>query len=352
MIPIRNIYYMLSYSFSILRENGYKSIAAEKFKNTADICAAILIKAISLQLKKGMIREYESITELCILPRGKIEISDTIKTMNLKNPHIVCTYDEFSLNSYLNRIIKTTVEKLIGADISASRKKTLKKLILYFSNVNLINPGSINWNTINIYKNQTDNLIITICYLIVNGLIQTTSDGNIKMLDYFDEQRMCRLYEKFILGYYRKEFPELNACAAKIKWQIDGEGCAVLPDMRSDIMLSDKSGKNILIIEAKYYSKITSIRYGKHILNSNNIYQIFAYVKNKEYELMKKPHNSVSGMLLYARTDDEVLPDADCNMSGNMISIKTLDLNSDFEKISSQLNLIAERLKQGEMIQS
>ena len=44
MIPIRNIYYMLSYAFQVLNEQGYRKIATEQFHNVADLCAAILIK--------------------------------------------------------------------------------------------------------------------------------------------------------------------------------------------------------------------------------------------------------------------------------------------------------------------
>ena len=54
MIPIQNIYYMLSYAFQVLQEQGYRSVAAENFQNTADLCAAILEKGVSSQLKRGL----------------------------------------------------------------------------------------------------------------------------------------------------------------------------------------------------------------------------------------------------------------------------------------------------------
>ncbi|MEE1046352.1 MAG: 5-methylcytosine-specific restriction endonuclease system specificity protein McrC, partial [Clostridia bacterium] len=44
MIPIQNIYYMLSYAFQVLKEQGYKNVATEHFENMADLCAAILNK--------------------------------------------------------------------------------------------------------------------------------------------------------------------------------------------------------------------------------------------------------------------------------------------------------------------
>lgn len=64
MIPIKNIFYMLSYAFQVLNEQGFKSIETEKFENVADLCAAILAKGVSKQLKQGLGREYIEIHEI------------------------------------------------------------------------------------------------------------------------------------------------------------------------------------------------------------------------------------------------------------------------------------------------
>jgi len=53
---------------------------------------------------------------------------------------------------------------------------------------------------------------------------------------------------------------------------------------------------------------------------------------------------NVSGLLLYAKTDEDIVPDNDYIISGNRISVKTLDLNTDFSNISKQLNAIVEKL--------
>lgn len=50
MIPIQNIYYMLSYAFQTLQAENYKDLATENFHNTAELCAAILDKGIGIQL--------------------------------------------------------------------------------------------------------------------------------------------------------------------------------------------------------------------------------------------------------------------------------------------------------------
>ncbi len=102
-----------------------------------------------------------------------------------------------------------------------------------------------------------------------------------------------------------------------------------------------RRGGKVLIIDAKYYSHTTQMQYDIRTLHSGNLYQIFTYVKNKEAELSNVPHE-VSGMLLYARTDEAIQPNSSYLMSGNRISVQTLDLNCEFSELSDQLNRIAE----------
>ena len=329
---------MLSYAFQVLSEQGYKNIETEQFDNVAELCAAILSKGVSLQLKRGLGRDYiENSVSLSSL-RGRIEISESIKTRSMLKRQLICSYDDFSENSYMNRIIKTTMELLLHADIAKARKKELRKLLVFFGNVELLDIHTINWKIQYNRNNQTYRMLISICYLVVKGLLQTNTDGTTRLMDFLDEQRMCRLYEKFILEYYRKEFPQLSANASQIPWALDDSMGEMLPVMQTDIMLSHKS--RVLIIDAKYYSHTTQAQYDVRTLHSGNLYQIFTYVKNKEAELGDTPHE-VSGMLLYARTDETILPNNTYKMSGNRISVKTLNLDCDFDEIVSQLNQIA-----------
>ena len=338
MIPIKNLYYMLSYAFQLLNEQGYKNLATEDFKNAGDLCAAILIRGISYQLKRGLGREYISETDTISAIRGKIEITESIKNQSMIRSQMVCTYDEFSVDSPLNRIIKSTVMLLLKADITAQRKMDLRKLMVYFADVSLVDVHSINWAVNYNRNNQTYRLLITICHLVVKGLLQTKSDGSVKMMDFIDEQRMCRLYEKFILEYYRKHYyPQIKASASQIDWALDDGIGTMLPTMQSDIMLSCK--EKTLIIDAKYYAHTTQVQYDVHTLHSNNLYQIFTYVKNKATK-----GGEVSGMLLYAKTDEEIYPNNEYLMSGNKITVRTLDLNCDFEQIAAQLNGIADAI--------
>lgn len=328
---------MLSYAFQILNEQGYKQLLTEEFKNTADLCSAILVKGISLQIKRGLGKAYILQTKPLTAAKGKIDITASIKNPILIKKQLVCSYDEFSVNFYMNRIIRTTMELLLHSDISKIRKKELRKLFVFFSDVKPIKIKNIHWKIQYNRNNQSYQMLISICYLIINGLLQTNMDGTTKLMDFLDEKCMCRLYEKFILEYYKKEHPQIKTSASQISWDLDDDESDMLPVMQSDIMLQYQ--EKTLIIDAKYYSHTMQSQYDVHTIHSNHLYQIYTYVKNFD----KKRTGNVCGMLLYAQTDEKILPQKSYKISGNTIAVDTLNLDCDFAEIKNQLDTIVEK---------
>lgn len=339
MIPIQNIYYMLAYAFQALTPQGSCYVSAETFANTADLFAAILIRGISVQIKRGLTQEYISRTEPLATPKGQLNLTESVKTKSILRQRLVCTYDEFSINCKINQILKSTILLLMKANIAKERRRAMRKLLVYFEEVDTIPLSSVNWHMRFHRNNQSYRLLMGVCYLTAKGLLQSGQDGHVRVMDYLDEQRICRLYEKFILEFYRREYPQLSASASKIDWQLDDGMGDLLPEMRSDITLTQ--GNRVLIIDAKYYANILQMQFDVPKIHSANLYQIFTYVKNKEAELANGPHE-VSGMLLYAKTDTEMLPHQQYRMSGNRIAVQTLDLDCDFSEIAHQLGEIVE----------
>ena len=343
MIRVRNLFHMLAYAFSALTEQGYRAVAMEDFDNAVELCAAILERGVSLQLKRGLGQEYVNRSEARSSLRGKIEVTESVKSQAVWRRQLVCSYDEFSVDTTMNRVIKATVALLVRSDISKARKKSLKKLMVFFADVRDIDLHRVDWNMRFERNNRTYRMLMAVCWLVVKGLLQTQSDGATRMMDFFDEQRMCRLYEKFILEYFRREHPRLRASASFVEWALDDGMMDGLPAMRSDITLSARG--RVLIIDAKYYSATMQRNFDKRSVHSGNLYQIFAYVKNKQAVLERAGESvEVSGMLLYAATDEEVQPDVTYRMSGNQIGVRTLDLDRPFEEIRAQLDGIADML--------
>lgn len=338
-ILIRNVYYMLAYAFQELNQNHYEDIAKEDFEHIYDLFAEILYKGVSMQLKQGLCREYLAKQDTLPLIKGKIDINGTIKARLQRMQLVSCEFDELSEDNTLNRILKSTIEVLTGnANVKPKRKSELRSLLPFFSNVENINPKTIRWSMLS-YKrsNRSYRMLMNICYFIVDGTLLSTETGIYKMATFSDEH-MNRLFERFVLEYYRKHHKDIQANSEKLSWDIDDDkpvrGIEFLPSMQTDIVL--RKDDRVLIIDTKYYGEILKGQFDKKAVSNANMYQIFSYVKNMDTGNTGK----VSGMLLYAKTKDEMSEPVDSYINGNRILVQTLDLNQEFTAIKSHLDHI------------
>lgn len=279
-------------------------MAAEEFENIHDMFAAILGKGVASQLKQGLYREYILQEEELSVLRGKLNIQGTIRNKIQHKQKLSCEYDELSENNLLNQILKTTMQILVRQKtLKQEHKVVLKKNLVFFDNVDVIEPGQIKWDRIRYQKNnQSYRMLMNVCYLVITGLILSTDKGEVKLATFLDDRAMHSLYEKFILEYYRYHHPEYKANPDTIPLDIDDGMIEFLPAMVTDITL--KYGGRTLIIDAKYYAHTMQSQYDVQSIHSGNLYQVFTYVKN----LDKNNTGNVAGMLLYAKTQEQITP--------------------------------------------
>lgn len=342
-ILIQNIYYMLSYAFQVLQQTDYQCIAAESFDHVDDLFAAILLKGTARQLKQGLYREYVARNETLSVLRGKLDLPQTLRLRTQRRQQAACRYDELSEDNLYNQILKATLSLLLRDEqVSPIRRAGLRKFLFYFGTVSDLLPTRIPWKQLH-YQRSSRNyeMLMNLCYFVLHDMLQTTEDGRYKMASFSDE-RMARLYERFILEYYRQRHTYLTeARAAQIKWDLTGEQDAAalrfLPAMQTDIFL--RHHEKVLILDAKYYGQTLQRQFDKATLHSANLYQIYTYVKNQD----SSHSGNVAGMLVYAKTQESITPDCLFNMGGSQIGACTLDLNQDFRHITAQLDALAQR---------
>jgi 5-methylcytosine-specific restriction enzyme subunit McrC len=387
-IPIKNFYYMLSYSFGVLNQGGYAELGSEDFHNIYDLMSEILIKGIESQLKRGIYKEYIPFSEPLNVLRGKVIISDSIKLKTMSSNKLACSFDDFCSDNFLNQILKSTCFVLLkNKGVKDINRKKLKQLMMYFGEVKTLTIHSIAWSQVRYHKNNmTYKMLMNICFLVCEGLLVTEESGKYKFADYIKDKLMSSLYEKFVYEFFRKECPDLTvAYQQQINWQIteqdgiggkgipsvggidtagetrgegeknvsdagsefDGKVCDgdkdngdsgdgeysgnidLLPKMNTDISLT--KGNHRLIIDTKFYPDAMQKNYlgDKKTLISGNLYQIFAYVKNSEFK------GKVSGMLLYPTVEYDL--SERYRLGGNDVYIRTLDLSKEFVFIKEQL---------------
>ena len=340
MILIQNIYYMLAYAFNVLQEGHFCPVAQEDFEHVDALYAAILARGLADLLRRGVVRNYVNIQEDLAAPRGKIDMPDTLKRQLLRRQRVSCQYDAYIENIPANQILKATAMRLRRSpDVKAETKAELKRVLAYFQEIDEAKLADVRWDRLNMPRqNGYYSMLLTICRMAMQGKLLRPDAGGKRVASFEDTQAMSALYERFVRAYIARHFPELRVSAAYINWALElGSDEAYLPAMRTDITV--KGTKGMLIIDTKYYENMMQRHYDKLTQHSSNLYQMLAYIDNAQ----AASEQPVSGALLYARTDEEIVPDQRYLIRGKRLYVKTLNLNCDFKTIEAQIQkLIAE----------
>src|SRR5699024_645408 len=336
-ILIRNVYVMMAYAFRSLHSRNLESVTSESFDHLHDLLAEVLYRGVSTQIKRGLHHDYLPRTDTLTTVRGRIDVSRTASTRSMLRGQLVCQFDEYLPDTPHNRALKSVVALLIHrGEVQPSRRKALADLLPHLASVKEIRPTGVRWGDLNIHRaNANYRMLLGICELIVKGLLPTQESGKSKLWSWINDEAMNRLYERFILQYFKVHHPELSPHARQIPWGLDpsqSTGTGQLPVMQTDVTLTN--GYSELIIDAKYYRRsLQTGRGDKQTAHSHNLYQIATYVWNAN----TRRDGSVSGLLLYARTIHEEQPDIDIVIHGNRIGVQTLDLNLPWEVLRSRL---------------
>jgi len=331
MVRIRNIYHMLAYAFRSLNTGSASHMGSEEFENLHELFAEILIISMRKQLKRGLPRHYTCHQEELGNLRGKIDIQSSLRGMTMVRHHLMCEFDEFTEDTPGNRVIKCALTHLLRqGDVSSDRKHFLKFLRSSLSGVADVAYGKIP-------QQRTGGadyvMLVNVCCFLLDGLLMNTG-GGYTMREWLTDEAMSSLYERFLRAYFQRHYPHFHARAARIEWDMP-DVPQHMPEMRSDVYLSHND--KTLIIDAKFYNRTMAEHFGKKTYRSLHLYQIYTYVKNAD----RAKSGSVAGMLLYAKTGEDITPDSECVIGGNGISVKTLDLTRDFAGIRSQLETVA-----------
>ena len=338
-IPMRNIYYMLCYAWNVLDQSDRIFVGSEKFDNIYNLFARIYINGTNSLIKRGLNRYYIRESEAVSTLKGKINMADSQKEQTFFKGRMICEYDNFSENFKLNQIVKATVNILIKSPrLEFDLRKKLLKLRLYFSDIHDIRLSKDLFRSLRYNRNNYHyRMLINISQLIFQGLITNESDDEILFADFVRDTQMAKLYEKFVLNFYRSQLDEriYTVHAPKLKWNLDEvvseEELALLPEMRTDIAIENKKRNIQLIIDTKYYSQtlVSSNWTDIEKVRTAHLFQILAYVSNSEFS------GDIKGLLLYPTIKKEI--NADFPIGGKRIGISTLNLDAEWKSISDRL---------------
>jgi len=336
-IPIKNIYYLLSYAWNRLDERDRVAVDIDDKTELLDLFAKILINATKILLKRGIDRNYVERSEHVFGIKGKFEVSQTVKTSSMLSGRTVCTFDNYSENILLNQILVSTLWKLVKTKALDSQPKgNIKGLLWKLSGISRIELTARHFSAVKLNRNNSFyGFVVDVCKLIFENTLPSEDEGEWNFSDFTrNEHKMNQLFERFVFNFYKIEQEEFRVRRENIKWAFDSlvtDGLKYLPKMETDITL--ESGKRKIIIDAKYYRETMSSYFGGQKIKSANLYQIFSYLINQQTN--DQITQTATGILLYPTIEEEF--DLNYSFDDHIVRIKTINLNASWKEVDLTL---------------
>jgi len=340
-IPIENIYYLLCYAWNKLEEKDRVNISVGDNTELQDLFAKVLINAVRLLLKRGIDRNYIDHIETIAGVKGKVNISQTLKSNLLFKQKAICEFDDFSPNILTNQILVATINRLVRTKgLDSKLKDELFRLVKMLSDVQPITLSAAVFGQVKIHRNNHFyGFVINVCQIIYESTLPSEEPGRFKFSDFTrDERKMNQLFEAFVRNFYKIEQSKYRIVKKEsIQWQferVNQESGDYLPQMETDITLENDLEK--IIIDAKFHHETMTTHFDRERIKSANLYQLFSYLLNQRDASAK--NNQATGILLYPTIEKDY--DLNYQYQGHKIQIRTVNLNQHWRGVAARLKEI------------
>jgi 5-methylcytosine-specific restriction enzyme subunit McrC len=345
-IPIENVYYLLCYAWGHAEEADMVDVAElEGVEHVYDLLGTVLSEGTSRLLRRGLDRGYRELRHDVAGIRGKWDIGETAKTALRRRGRTACVFEELSHDVPHNRILKSTLRLLLR--LPKLDKRVRDKVRAVYDRLEGISQIRVDrhaFRQIQLDRNRRTYLfLLSVCALVHEESIASEHTGEARFRDFRDDYaKMWQLFEDFVKEFYVREQQEyrVNPGGRRIRWfGLDAatpEDRTLVPRMSADVILDGPSRR--IVLDAKFYLEALTHRFGKPKLKSGNLYQLLAYLRNREATTPPGPKHE--GILLYPVVDSPLA--ADVRLEGFRIQARGVDLGQAWRDVRhSMLDVLA-----------
>lgn len=258
-LPVSNIFGMLEYAYDLKSFELFKGqVGVETLNDLYEGLASILALRVLKRARKGLYCSYVDETEKLAFVRGRIRVADTLRSMILGSTTLCCEYEEHTADLNENRILLWTLFSL--------RKLDFNNLVFY-KNVKRAYQalaGSITLeekNAADCFDRKYDRLnddyqpMHMLCGVFLEHLGPGLLAGEGRFLPFM--LNMPELFELFVVQWLKKHLDERIYVDESYSMTIDesrlqGEEGQVKLKFKMDIVLRDKAGNALAILDTKY----------------------------------------------------------------------------------------------------
>ena len=338
-IPIANVYYLLCYAWGHAEESEVVRVKdLEGLNRVHDLLGHVLATGTLRLIRRGLDRGYREVREDLAGIRGKVALSDTAARALRSRGRVACDFEELSHDVLHNRILRSTLGALLRiVDLHRDVRDRIRLAYRTLEGVSVVRLSRRLFGQVQLDRNRHRyRFLLSLCRLVHDCLLVDETSGDARFTDFRrDQARMWKLFEDFVTEFYRREQGEfrVNRGGRRIRWDDDGTADhhrGTIPQMEGDVLLGSSARR--IVMDTKYYGEALGGYRGARKLRSDHLYQLLAYLRNRE---ATEPGSHHEGVLLYPMVGDRLA--IDLRLEGFAIRARSVDLGQPWPGIHQEM---------------
>lgn len=327
-VRLDRLLFMMSYSLGRIR-NLHSFVALEEARDLPEAIVWAFVRLTSRALARGVQQGYRTIDDSSLTLRGRLRIGDQIRRRFGPMPPAEITYDEFTVDIEMNRLLRAATDRLSRMRFRAERSRAgLRGIQARLDGVATVTYDPRRLPTINFNRlNERYRDAVTLAGLILRSSSFDLGHGNAPATAFLVD--MNRVFENFVVEALRDELGQddgvlIQGARGRHLHLDEGQQIGLQPD------LSMWRGSRCVFVGDVKYKRIVSNDYP-----NADIYQATAYAAATGLD---------RALLVYAAGEREPARHDIVNI-GKRIDVTTLDLRADPAMLLGQIHGLAAAIR-------
>lgn len=293
---------------------GAAQLSTQRDFPIIDIFISSYISEVQSLLNKGLKSDYISVEDSIPGIKGKVLIAKTIREKVFAPEKCVCSYSDYTPDAPINRIIKSTLQLLLGVSKSTKNTSALIQILSHFQSVS----SSMNYRAdlaaarkICTITREYE-LILQWTEVFLTGQSFTNVEGTVRNTSIMFP--MEKVFEDFIAynmikysGAYSVK-PQDKSCFLVVHKNVERF------QLRPDVVVK-KSSSPVLILDTKWKAIDENRENDNYGISQADMYQLYAYGKKYKEKFGGKPHL----VLLYPANEHFTKPLENYDYKGDLV---------------------------------
>lgn len=248
-----------------------------------------------------------------------VEESPELPRQLLRQGKVACRFEEHTIDTPRNRLVRSALDALASRVTEADLAHRCRVLAgdLGRLGVSGIRPSRAELVSDQIGRHDADDLLmVELARLVFDLVLPTENEGAYALTRAERDDIMVRkLFEKAIGNFYAIELKPQDGWRVsqgqRFDWPVQEATpgvAAILPGMKTDIILENLRLKRRIVIDTKFTDILTRTAYRESVLKSGYLYQMYAYLRSQEDK--DELASNAEGWLLHPATSASMKPSA------------------------------------------